>query len=415
VKNRLFAALAAATLCAPAAHAVILDTSGYASDTPPPPPEVTCTLGENDITVTSFADILGYRLKGSCKVSFPGTGKPPAPSAPYEGGGSWNPANGMVNEFFSGRDAKGQLWEIRGGGTCKLDPWMTGIAAASCSGAIASATPNAPKNLLKSLKVPISAGVLDAQARGWLTGRTLRAIKNEHQAPVIVKPTEGQHATLPLALQINPGPDSPTKTFALEWQAKVNGAWTPKNVTDQAGFTASLGGDKFGGLGEWRVRARAHQTTKASWSGWRSFTLPALAPPACANAKPYGATYDASAMPSSMNPGITTKVTIKVTNGSNQNWGAGSSFHLSYHWAQGGNVQIFDGERTFLPADVAPCQTAVLSANVKTPPGGGAWQIQWDMVNEGVSWFSVQGVPTGNKDVTIGSAAQPAQPAPAKK
>jgi hypothetical protein len=30
-----------------------------------------------------------------------------------------------------------------------------------------------------------------------------------------------------------------------------------------------------------------------------------------------------------------------------------------------------------------------------------SWTIQWDMVNEGVAWFSNQGVATGNKTVTV--------------
>ena len=328
----------------------------------------------------------------------------------------------MVNEFLTGRDAKNQLWEIRGGGTCKLDPWMTGPAAASCSTSIASASPNSPAKFVKSVKVPISASVLDSQARGWLTGKTIHAIGAEHQKPVITKPTEGQHATFPLALAISAGPDSLTKNFALEWQAKVNGVWTAKNVTDQVGATASLPSKDFGDLPDWRVRARAHQTIKAAWSDWRTFTVPFLGPPAmamptpCGNSKTYGATYDVSAMPSSLAAGLTTTVTIKVTNGSNQIWPAGSNYHLSYHWVQNGQVVVADGERTVLPNAVQPCFAVVLNANLKTPPGAGTYQIQWDMVLDGVAWFSNQGVPTGNKAVTIGAPGpMPPPPPPAKK
>jgi hypothetical protein len=413
--------LVSTTLClatlvatAPAALAVTLDSTGIASKTPP---QVTCTLGEGDTKVTSFANILGYQFTGRCSVSFPGSGVPPSPLAPYSGGGSWNATNGMVNEYLKGKDAQGHAWEVQGGGTCKLNPWMTGVAGASCSGAIANATPNAPSNILKSLKVPISAELLDGTARASLTGKTLRAMKAEHQAPVIVKPTEGQHAPFPLALQIDPGPESPTKTFALEWQAKVNGAWTSKSVTDQVAFTASLASGKFLNIPDWRVRARAHQAANATWSGWRTFVLPYLPPPpspVCNNSAAYGASYDVSATPATMAAGATTTAAIKVTNGSNQAWGAGSNYHLSYHWYQNGQVVIADGERTFLPSNVAPCQTVTLSATVKAPPAAGSYQIRWDMVLEGTSWFSNQGVPTANKDVAVAAQAQ-APPQPAKK
>jgi hypothetical protein len=410
------AVTAVTLLAAPGARAVILDAGAYDPDPTPPKPVVTCTLGDAGIKVTSFADILGYQLAGSCVVSFPGTKRPPVTSA-YEGGGSWNSATGQVNEWIKGKDPKGQPWEIQDGGTCTLDPWMTGKAAAGCSATQGSATPNAPANFVKKLGYPVSPDLLDASARGILTGRTLAAIKAEHQAPVIVKPAEGSHPAFPLTLGISAGAGSPTKTFALEWEANVNGAWTKKNVLDQAGSAASIAPDKFGGLGAWRVRARAHQTTKAAWSAWRAFTVPTLGPPAmatpCPNASAWGAAYDATAMSSTIAVGAKNTALITITNGSNQVWGAGTNFHLSYHWVQNGLAVVFDGERTAMPTAVLPCMKVQLAAAVKGPPSAGAWTIQWDMVLEGVSWFSAKGVPTGNKDVTATDA--PAPPAPAKK
>lgn len=394
-------AFALALAAAAPAAAVMLDTSGYGSPSPPPPPVVTCSITENDITVTSFMGIIGYQLKGNCTVTFPGTNNKPQTSH-YEGGGSWNSSNGMVNEFLNGRDAKNQLWEIKGGGTCKLDPWMTGIAAAGCSGQVSNATPNAPTNLVKQMKVPISAGALDAGARAILTGKTLKAIQAENQAPAIVMPSENQTVSGPnVTLTINPGPGSPTKNFALEWQAQVNGAWTAKVVQDQAPLSSQIPVAKFQGLGIWKVRAKAHQSAGAKWSDWRSFKVPVLGPPACGNTQPYGATYVVSATPSTMKAGSPpTTTTITVTNGSNQIWGAGTLYHLSYHWAQNGVVVVNDGERTTLPTAVFPCMTIALSAAVKAPPTPGTWEIRWDMVLEGVTWFSAKGVPTGNKPVT---------------
>lgn len=419
MKNRVRAAVTAVTLlAAPGARALTLDSGPYDPAPNPPKPLVTCTLDASGVTVTSFADILGYQLKGTCAISFPGTTHKPMTS-PFEGGGSWNAVSGQVNEFVRGKDAKGQTWEIQSGGNCKLDPWMTGRAAAGCSGTQGNATPNAPANFVKKMGYPVSPDVLDGTARAILTGKTLAAIKAEHQAPEIVKPAEGSHPTFPLTLAISAGPGSPTKTFALEWEANVNGAWTKKSVTDQVGFTTSISSDKFGNLGSWRVRARAHQATSASWSPWRSFTLPTLGPPAmatpCANASAWGATYDASAMASTLAAGTKNTAIVTITNGSNQIWGAGTNYHVAYHWAQNGQVIVFDGERTTLPTAVFPCMKIQLAAAVLAPPAPGAWTIQWDMVLEGVSWFSAKGVPTGDKNVTVTNAPAPAQPAPAKK
>jgi len=300
------------------------------------------------------------------------------------------------------------MWEVRGSANCHLDPWMTGVAAAGCNGMIASSTPNAPVKIFKSMVVPVTAGVLDQQARAFLTGKTLKAMAAENQAPVIVKPAEGSLAPVPVELTIQAGPGSPTKNFALEWQSFENGAWVPKTIQDQAGLDSKIPIASFGNASQVRVRARAHQSANAKWSDWRSFKVPYLPPPPppvtptpCPNTAAYGATYDVSGMPASIKAGTTGSATIKVTNSSNQIWPAGSNFHVSYHWAQNGVVVVYDGERTFLPTTVLPCFSIVVSATVKAPPAAGAYQIQWDMVLEGVSWFSAKGVPTGNKNVTV--------------
>jgi hypothetical protein len=403
VKIHVLAAVTAVTLAAPIALANAFETSGLPG--PPPPPVVTCTITDADITVTSFAGILGYQLHGPCKVTFPGTNIKPATSN-YEGGGSWTASTGAVNETIKGKDAKGQEWEIRGSANCRLDPWMTGLPTAGCNGTIASATPNAPSNIVKNLQVPVTAGILDQGQRNILTGKALKAILAEHQAPVIVKPAEGSQASLPLTLGIQAGPGSPTKNFALEWQANENGSWVTKSLPDQEPASSTIPAAAFGSDSSWRVRARAHQSASAKWSDWRTFKvlpLPAPPPPQCANTSAYGATYDVSAMPSTLKAGSTTIVTIKVTNMSNQTWGAGSNYRLSYHWAQNGVVvsKPSDGLRTLMPNAVPPCGVVVLQASVKAPAAAGAYQIQWDMLLEGTAWFSAQGVPTGNKPVTV--------------
>lgn len=398
----LAVAALAALLSEPAARAVVLDSSGIPAD--PPPPSITCTLTQNDIVVTSFADIIGYQIKGSCKVSFPGTPLPPVPWSPYEGGGSWNANTGQVNEFLKGKDLQGHAWEIADGGNCKLDPWMTGRAAASCSGKIGTSSPSAPSNFLKKLAAPITPDLLDGTARAWLTGKTLVAMKAEHQAPTITKPTNGEMERGDVSLAINAGPNSPTKTFAVQWQAKVGGQWVDKNVDDQVGPSSNLDASKFGISGPWRLHARAHQSTNAEWSDWRSFTWePAikLGPPPCKTTKAYAATYGVSATPSTMKAGTTTVVSITLSNDGSLKWTTAGNFHLAYHWMNGAVAVVYDGARTLLPADVQSCGTVKVNATLTAPPTPGTYTLQWDLVQENVTWFSTQGVPTGNRSVVV--------------
>jgi hypothetical protein len=267
LKNSLLLAVIVVSLAAPEARSVGLDTRGTGDGTPPPP-VVTCSLFQDSIVVTSFADILGYTFRGYCTVEYPGTATPPGSGGNYEGGGSWNSTNGMVNEYITGPG-----WEIHSGGTCAKNPWMLGAAGASCNGKISVATPGSPA-FLGSMKVPISAGLLNAQSRGWLTGKTLAAIELEHEPPTITEPNNGASLTATSRLAIVPYIGSGATNYALEWRALVNGAWAPQNVFAEAGASTPLALDKFGAASVWQVRARARQSTKARWSAWVQFVVP---------------------------------------------------------------------------------------------------------------------------------------------
>ena len=67
--------------------------------------------------------------------------------------------------------------------------------------------------------------------------------------------------------------------------------------------------------------------------------------------------------------------------------------HLSYHWlAADGSVVVWDGARALLPSDLAPGQSAVISVPVSSPDTTGSYVLRLDLVQEGVAWFSGQGV-----------------------
>ena len=86
---------------------------------------------------------------------------------------------------------------------------------------------------------------------------------------------------------------------------------------------------------------------------------------------------------------------ITVTNTGTVSWPAGGAtpVHLSYHWLdQLGNVVVWDGARGALASDLAPGQSAVIALPVTSPAQTGPYILRLDLVQEGVTWFSSQGV-----------------------
>src|SRR5439155_18506346 len=76
-------------------------------------------------------------------------------------------------------------------------------------------------------------------------------------------------------------------------------------------------------------------------------------------------------------------------------WPAGgpNPVDLSYHiLTSSGQVVVWDGKRGTLGSDVAVGQSAVVQVPVQLPSATGDYQISWDLVQEGVAWFSQLGI-----------------------
>ncbi|TMG40149.1 MAG: hypothetical protein E6H94_04390 [Chloroflexi bacterium] len=117
----------------------------------------------------------------------------------------------------------------------------------------------------------------------------------------------------------------------------------------------------------------------------------------------FGAAY-APGAPSLPVAGTPASVPITLTNTSNFTWSAAgmNPVTLSYHWADtGGRTVVWDGARTKLLADVPPQGTAQLAANIVFPSKAGTYLLRWDLVQEGVSWFSGKGVATLDQTVSV--------------
>jgi hypothetical protein len=109
----------------------------------------------------------------------------------------------------------------------------------------------------------------------------------------------------------------------------------------------------------------------------------------------FAATYSTTATTSSIATGTQTTLPITTTNTGTRPWPAAGAqpVRLSYHWiAADGSVSVWNGARTALPADVAPGAAVTLQLQVAPPPSLGTYILRVDLVQEGVSWFSAQGV-----------------------
>jgi len=119
--------------------------------------------------------------------------------------------------------------------------------------------------------------------------------------------------------------------------------------------------------------------------------------------KTFGATYQPQIAALAVS-GAQTAVPITVTNSGNFTWNAGGAtpVDLAYHWSDSaGRTVVWDGLRTMLAADVAPGGMQTLQAAIQFPTAPGSYTLRWDLVQEGVSWFSGQGVKTYDQAVTV--------------
>ena len=113
----------------------------------------------------------------------------------------------------------------------------------------------------------------------------------------------------------------------------------------------------------------------------------------------YGATYSPAAVGASLVAGAQSTLSVSVKNTGIRTWAAGgiSPVRLSYHWlATDRSVVVWNGARGSLAQDVAPGATAVVVLPLVPPSTTGTYLLRLDLVEEGVTWFSGQGVATSD-------------------
>ncbi len=118
------------------------------------------------------------------------------------------------------------------------------------------------------------------------------------------------------------------------------------------------------------------------------------------------ARYGATTAPATIIPGGEVPVQIPLRNTGLATWRAGGDhpIRLSYHWVDaGGTPVVWDGPRSALPFDMEPGMETLLAATVRAPRNEGTYVLAWDMVQEGVGWFSGHAVPVRQDLVTVAS------------
>jgi len=100
--------------------------------------------------------------------------------------------------------------------------------------------------------------------------------------------------------------------------------------------------------------------------------------------------------PRIMMAGSASVVELVLHNDGSRTWTADGTIAAAYHWLgreeEGvrpkGQGVFWEGRRTSLPTAVRSGETVVLEVVVVAPDRPGLWHLQWDLVEEGVCWFS---------------------------
>ncbi len=123
----------------------------------------------------------------------------------------------------------------------------------------------------------------------------------------------------------------------------------------------------------------------------------------------YRVTFLTQETPASVVARDTMAVHFRLRNDGAKTWlrNGPNPFRLGSHWydAASQEVLVATGYHNDLPANVPPGSEVELRAGVMAPDAPGAYRLRWDMVHEGVTWFTSQGDQGQIVSVTVQPAA----------
>ncbi|MFQ5811790.1 MAG: discoidin domain-containing protein [Anaerolineae bacterium] len=120
-------------------------------------------------------------------------------------------------------------------------------------------------------------------------------------------------------------------------------------------------------------------------------------------------------VPETIPPDSVTTASFKLKNEGSKSWPAEgpNPVHLAYHWftPSGQLAGCWDTFRAALPDDVPPGSEVDL-ANVvlKSPATSGQYVLRWDLVEEGVAWFSKEGATPLEMTIEVAEGGIPSTP-----
>jgi hypothetical protein len=112
--------------------------------------------------------------------------------------------------------------------------------------------------------------------------------------------------------------------------------------------------------------------------------------------------------------GDTIHVEFTLRNDGSKTWKAGppNPFRLCSHWYDADNLKVLVsiGYHNDLPHDVAPGEEVTFKARTMAPTTPGHYRLRWEMLHEGVTWFTRQGDQAQTVPIEVLPAKLPHKP-----
>ncbi len=103
----------------------------------------------------------------------------------------------------------------------------------------------------------------------------------------------------------------------------------------------------------------------------------------------YGFKIVSQSPPRFLTAGAKAGAQLVLENSGSREWPADGSVALSYHWRHAsGDVVQWEGRRSPIPTNVAANQRVKVAVTIGAPRRAGLYRLEWDLVEEGVCWFS---------------------------
>src|SRR2546428_405831 len=337
----------------------------------------------------------------------------------------------------------GRVWNAAGGGPAPLgDKWVGNAAGGTISGANRVALPgDVQPGQTVTLQIPVSAPAYPTNYtmsidlykqnefafndKGVADNDTSTGVSVDFKAAYTFNATPsfiaGQTTTVPVTIRnigngIFPTTSSFPVNLAYHWSSASganviwDGSRTPlggdllsgQSVTVNAAVTAPATGGSYVLKLDLVQEGVAWFSSKGAATGNLSVSM---AGPIVAS---FGANYGIP--PVAGTAGSRTTASITLGNTSNFTWpSAGPNpVTLSYHWINSaGKTVVWDGLRTKLPQDVPAGTLMQLQTDLAFPTAPGTYTLRWDLVQEGISWFSGKGVRMPEQTVSVDTYVAP--------